>query len=206
MTVAGTAELVQTLVKNGVIRGRDTIDIAYYESLVIAGRDYVLFTNPKQDNGRNLFTLMKVSAAPKDYEIKDGMVTWDSGFNIQGINGVATLSKSKQVIGSLMMPLSSGEEYLVSNSFFTYYIPTQAGSTFVNLPKGSKYFRVHSIAGSHLDDEISNDLAFIIIQQVMKLGQMSEEKRKDTSADGNGYDDYLLNQIRQLINAPNNIS
>lgn len=204
MTIGAIAELIQQLVKNGVVRGRDTLDIAYYESLVITARDYLLFSNTR-DKVAEMFTRFKVSAPPQDYEIKGGVVELEEGFNIQGINGVAGLSKSKEVVCKLMMPISSGEQYLVCDTMFTYYIPTQSQITFVNLPQKAKYLRVHSIAGSRLTDEVSNDLAFVIIQQVFKLGQMSEEKRKDTSADGNGFDDYLQNQIRQFSNSPNNI-
>jgi hypothetical protein len=204
MTVGDIAELVQQLVKGGVVRGRDTLDIAYYENLVISARDFLLFSQTRDKNSE-LFSRIKVTSTPKDYEIKDGVVELEAGYNIQGLNGVAGLSKSKQVICSLMMPLSSGEEYLVCNNFFTYYIPTQSRITFVNKPNDVKYLRVHSIAGSNLDDEISNDLSFLIIQQVMKLGQMSEEKRKDDSADGNGFDDYMKGMIKSYINNPEKI-
>jgi hypothetical protein len=96
MTIGAIAELVQQLVKNGVVRGRDTLDIAYYETLVISARDYLLFSNTR-DKVSEMFTRFKVSAPPHDYEIKGGVVELEQGFNIQGINGVAGLSKSKEV-------------------------------------------------------------------------------------------------------------
>ena len=43
MTIAQGGEFIQRLVKNGVIRGRDTLRKEDYQNLVILARDYILF-------------------------------------------------------------------------------------------------------------------------------------------------------------------
>ncbi len=203
MTIEQTAELIQQIVKNGVVRGRDTLDKSYYEFLVIAARDYVLFSNTK-DKNNELFSRIKVTAPPRDYEINGGLVELPEGFNIQGINGIAGLNRQKDVTCKLMMPLSSGEQYLVCDTFFTYYVPSQRQISFVNLPENVKYLRIHSIAGSHMDDDVSNDVVYLIIKEAVTMLLPTEEIRPDTSADNNAMDDYIRNQIKQFINAPNN--
>jgi hypothetical protein len=147
---------------------------------------------------------MRVTSPPRDYEVKDGRVELPKGFNVQGINGVAGLNAHKQVVSSFMMPISSGEQYLVTDSFFTYYVPSQCDITFVNLKSYVKYLRIHSIAGSHVDDDISNDVVYLIIKEAVSMLLPTEEVRPDTSADNNAMDDYIKNQIKQFINAPNN--
>lgn len=76
---------------------------------------------------------------------------------------------------------------------------------FKNLPFNAKWVRIYNIAGADLNDTVSNDVMWLIIQQAMKLGQLSEEKRKDTSADGAGQDDAIQTQIRLQDNQPNNL-
>jgi hypothetical protein len=203
MTIEQTAELIQQIVKNGTVRGKDTLDKAYYEMITYAARDSVLFSNTL-DKNKELFTRMRVTAPPRDYEIKNGKVELPEGFNVQGINGVAGLTKDKEVAKLLMMPVSSGEQYLVADTFFTYYVPSQREVSFVNLPNNVKYLRIHSIAGSHVDDDVSNDVVYLIIKDVVTMLLQSEEVRPDTSADNNAMDDYIKNQIKQFINAPNN--
>lgn len=203
MNIKGVAELCQSLVRGGVIRGKEPMDISYYEHLVIAARDYFIFEKKKGINP--LFMNMEVTSSITDIDIKGGVAELPSDYNTQGISGAVTLSKSGEVNCDMLLPISGGGQYLVCDSVFSYYIIEKNRITFKNIPKNSAKLRLHSIAGSDVNSEISNDLAFLIIKEVFKLGQASNEKRPDTSADGNPNDDYIANQIRQFINAPDKI-
>lgn len=88
---------------------------------------------------------------------------------------------------------------------FTYYMPLAGSIEFKNLPFNAKKVRLYSVAGADINDNVSNDIMYLILKEVMKLGQMSEEKRKDTSADGNTTDDILQAQIRTQTNVPDQV-
>lgn len=203
MNIKGIAELCQSLVRGGVIRGREAMDISYYEHLVMSARDYFIFEKKKGVNP--LFLNLEVTSSITDIDIKGGVAELPENYNTQGISGAVALSKSDEVNCDMLIPISGGGQYLVCDSVFSYYIIEKNRITFKNLPKGSAKLRLHSIAGSDINSEVSNELAFLIIKEVFKLGQASNEKRPDTSADGNPNDDYIANQIRQFVNAPDKI-
>lgn len=203
MNVKQIAELCQKLVSGGVVRGDYPMDISYYEHLVMTARDYFIFEKKKGISP--LFLNVEVTSSVNDIDIKGGVAMLPQGYNTQGISGAVTLSKSGEVNCDMLIPISGGGQYLVCDSVFAYYVIEKDKITFKNLPKNSSKLRLHSIAGSHVEDEVSNELAYLIVKEVFKLGQASTEKRPDTSADGNSNDEYIANQIRQFINAPDKI-
>ncbi len=204
MNIKQIAELCQKLVSGGVVRGDYPMDISYYEHLVMAARDY--FSCEKKKGTNPLFLNLEVTSSSNDIDIIAGVAILPEGYNTQGVSGAATLSKSGEINCDMLIPISGGGQYLVCDSVFSYYIIEKDRITFKNLPKNSSKLRLHSIAGSHIEDEVSNDLAYLIIKEVFKLGQASNEKRPDTSSDSNPNDDYIANQIRQFINAPDKIA
>jgi hypothetical protein len=204
MTIAQIGELLQRFVKNGTVRGRDTMTKQDYANLAILARDYILFAKKSGDNNM-FFKIADVEAEPKDIEIKSDTVILPIGFNIQGITNVALLDKSETEMPDMVIRVSGGESVNITDKIFIYFILMQKKGTFKNRNGKGYKLRLYTIAGSDPGDQVSNDVAFIIFKECMKIGQMSEEKRKDTSADGNTFDDYLKNQIKQFINAPDNI-
>lgn len=204
MTIFQIGELLQNFVKNGVVRGRDTLSREDYMDLVIIARDHILFGLTK--GGQLVNSDIQISAQERDLPIDNGAVALPSKFNIQGITGMKFLTKADEEIDDMIIPVDAGESNSIVDRLFTYALLTQNSIKFRNKPQNAKKIRLWSMAGSSPDDEVSGDVAFLIFKEVMKLGQMSEEKRKDTSADGNRFDDYLANQIRQFQNAPNNIT
>ena len=203
MTIAQGGEFIQRLVKNGVIRGRDTLRKEDYQNLVILARDYILFQ--KKQGGDLLSSNYSVVSAPKDFPISNHEVLLPNGYNIQGIQNLQLLTKGGQLLETSIFPMPAGLGNIVDN-MFTYYEPMATQIRFKNLPFNAKKVRVYSIAGSDANDTVSNDIMFLIIKETMKLGQLSEEKRKDTSADGNTQDDAIQEQIRQQANNPNQIT
>lgn len=202
-TVEQLGELIQRLVENGVVRSDTKLDIDDYTHLVFSARDYLLY---QRKIGGMTVTNSQVMSAPKIYAIKNSKVELEEGFCVQGIDGAILLDASEGEIDELLVPASPSKKLLLSKTLFTYYLPNTDYIEFVNLPKNARKLKLFTIAGSSAQDVVSEDIAFMIIQQVMKLGQMSEQVRTDTSADGNNFDDYLKNQIRQFMNAPNNIA
>lgn len=202
-TVEQLGELIQRLVENGVIRSDTKLDRDDYTHLVFSARDYLLY----QRKVNNLtLTNSQVVAEPKDYKIDNGKAYWEEGFCIQGIDSAVLLNSGDEEMDDLLLPMAASGKRLVADSIFSYYLINTKYAEFINLPRNSKKIRVYSIAGSSPDDVVSEDIAFMIIQQVMKLGQMSDTAKTDTSADGNNFSDDMKNQIRQLINQPNTIS
>lgn len=202
MTIIQGAELIQTLVKNGVIRGKDTLSREAYVHLVIVARDYILFQ--KKQGGDILTTNASVVSQPKEYPIQNNAVILPKGYNIQGITALELLTKGGNYLEHSIFPLYAGAKNIVDN-MFTYYMPLAGSIEFKNLPFNAKKVRLYSVAGADINDNVSNDIMYLILKEVMKLGQMSEEKRKDTSADGNTTDDILQAQIRTQTNVPNQV-
>lgn len=202
MTLLQGAELIQNLVKNGVLRGKETLKKEHYVYLVSIARDYILFQKNKTSN--NFTTNNSVVSLPKTYKIEQGVISFPNTFNPQGIVSFEILSGAKQEIDITLFPLYAGAKTLVNN-IFSYYIPLANGIEFKNLPNNAKYAKIYSIAGADLNDNISNDIMFLILKEVTNLGNISEQKRKDTSADGNTTDDILQAQIRTQTNVPNQI-
>lgn len=201
-TVRQLGELIQILVENGVINSNTNLTSDDYVHLVFSARDYLLY----QRKLNNLtLTNSQVVQVPKDYAIKDNKIVFEDNFNVQGIDGGVLLDAGGHEMDDMIMPLSHSSSTLVSNSIFSYYLINQDFITFKNLPSNAKKMRLFTIAGSSEDDIVSEDMAFMIIQQVMKLGQMSETAKIDTSQDGNNQDDALRAQVRQLINTPNQV-
>lgn len=202
-TIAQLGELIQRLVENGVIRSDTNLNVDDYSDLVLAARDYLLYQ--RKVNNLNLVNGQVVSK-PKDYPIKDGKVMWEDGFCVQGIDGAVLLDAGGNEMPDLINPISPSTSALIYDSIFSYYIPNTEYCSFKNLPRKAKKLRVFSVAGSSVDDVVSEDLAFMIIQQVFKLGQASDAKKTDSSADGNNWTDDMKAQVRQLINQPNAIA
>ncbi len=202
-TIAQLGELIQRLVENGVIRSDTNLNVDDYSDLVLAARDYLLYQ--RKVNNMDLVNGQVVSA-PKDYPIKDGKVTWEKGFCVQGIDGAILLNSGGEEMCDLINPIAPSASALICDSIFSYYIPNTEYCTFKNLPRKAKKLRIFTIAGSSVDDVVSEDLAFMIIQQVFKLGQASDAQKTDSSADGNNLTDDMKAQIRQLINQPNAIA
>lgn len=202
-TVAQLGELIQRLVENGIIRSDTNLNVDDYSDLVLAARDYLLYQRKVNNLG---LVNSQVVSKPKDYPIKDGKVIWESGFCIQGIDGAILLNAGGEEMCDLINPISPSSSALICDSIFSYYIPNTEYCSFKNLPRKAKQLRVFSIAGSSMDDVVSEDLAFMIIQQVFKLGQSSDAQKTDSSADGNNLTDDIKSQIRQLINQPNAIA
>jgi hypothetical protein len=203
MTIAQIGELLQRFVKNGVVRGQDTLEAEDYQDLAILARDYVIFEMRR--GGASISSDTQVSTDPKYFEIKTKQVVLPKGYSVQGIRGMLFASSNKEEMDDAILPVDGGEKMSISDDIFTYAFITQNLITFRNLPQGAKYLVLYNIAGSSPDDDLPSDVAFLIFKECMKLGQISEEKRKDTSADRNNFDDYLQNQIKQFINAPNKI-
>lgn len=201
MTIIQGAELIQQLVKNGVIRGRDTLTREVYVYLVKTARDYILFQ--KKQTPDILTTNASVVNPPKEYKIQNNMLTLPQGYNIQGITSLELLTNGGDYL-SVPFPLYAGAKNIVDN-MFTYYIPLAGYIEFKNLPYNAKKARIYSVAGSDINDNVSDDIMFLILKEVMKLAGISEEKRKDTSADGNTTDDILQAQIRTQTNVPNQV-
>lgn len=202
MTIIQGAELVQQMVKNGVIRGRDTLTREVYVYLVKTARDYILFQ--KKQTPDILTTNASVVNPPKDYDIQNNMVKLSEGYNIQGITSLELRTKGGEYL-SVPFPLYAGAKNIVDN-MFTYYIPLAGYIEFKNLPFNAKKARIYSVAGSDINDNISDDIMYMILKELMKLAGLSEEKRKDTSADGNTSDDMLQAAIRNQTNVPNQIT
>lgn len=204
MTIRQIGELLQRFVKNGVVRGNDTLTIRDYQNIAILARDYILFDKKRATNSM-VFLQMDVSKE-NQYKIVGEYAELPSGFNVQGISSVTLMTEAKNPLDATLLPVSGAQMNIVTDGLFSYYAPLSNKLKFKNIPQNAYYANVVSLAGTDPDDEVTNDVAFIIFKECMKLGQMSEEKRKDTTADGNKFDDYLQNQIRQFINAPNNIA
>lgn len=204
MTIRQIGELLQRFVKNGVVRGNDTLTIRDYQNIAILARDYILF-DKKRATSSMVFLQMDVSKE-NQYKILGEYAELPSGFNVQGISSVTLMTEAKKPLDATLLPVSGAQFNIVTDGLFSYYAPLHNKLKFKNIPPNAYYANVVSLAGTDPDDEITNDIAFAIFKECMKLGQMSEEKRKDTSADGNKFDDYLQNQIRQFINSPNNVT
>jgi len=136
--------------------------------------------------------------------IKNKRVIFPKGYNPQGISGAELLDSSEYPIDDIF-PIPKNASPLINNSVFTYYKIGQKDIEFKNLPNGAKFLKVWNVCGTSEDDEVSNAVAWLIFQQIMKIGQSSEQIMKDTSADGSGMTDLQRNQIKQLINTPNAI-
>lgn len=203
MTIGQIGELLQRFVKNGVVRGADTLSKEDYMDLAVLARDYILFELRKGGslNGHDT----QVSTDPKFYPIKNKFVALPYAFAIQGIKGIFLANVDKEEIDDMVLMVDAGEKMSISDQIFTYAFVTQNSITLKNIPDSAKYVKLYNIAGSDPEDDLPSDIAFMIFKECMKLGQLSEEKRKDTSADRNNFDDYLQNQIKQFINAPNKI-
>lgn len=201
-SVEQLGELIQRLVENGVIRSDSNLTIDDYTDLVMSARDYLLYQ--RKVNNMELVNGQVVSV-PKDYKIVSGKVTLEEGFCVQGIDGAVLLDGGDNEMCDLITPIAPSASALICDSIFTYYMPNTDYITFKNLPRNAKKIRLFTIAGSSKDDVVSEDIAFMIIQQVFKLGQASDAQKVDTSSDGNNLSDEMKNQIRQLINQPNQI-
>jgi len=202
-TVAQLGWLIQRLVEGGVIRTDTKLDEEDYTDLVFAARDYLLYQ--RKISGFNLINGQTISP-PKDYIIDvDKKVELEKGFSVQGIDGAVLIDGSGNEMSDLLMPMSPSSSALISDSIFTYYLPNTKYITFKNLPTNAKKLRVFRIAGSSPDDIVSDDITFMIIQQIFKLGMDSEKGVADTSADGNTLNDYQKSQVRQMLNQPNEI-
>lgn len=202
-TIGQLGELIQRLVENGVINSNTNLTSQDYTDLVFSARDYILY---QRKVGNLTLTNSQVVQVPKEYDIKNGKAILEENFNIQGIDGAVLIDLSGYEMEDMIMPLSPSASHLISNSIFTYYLPNQSFIEFKNLPKNAKKIKLFTIAGSSEDDIVSEDIAFLIIQQVMKIGQLSEASKLDSSADGNNNEDAIKNQIRQLINQPEAIA
>lgn len=200
-TVRQLGELIQILVENGVINSNTNLTSDDYVHLVFSARDYLLYQ--RKINNLTL-TNSQVVQVPKAIKIINGRATFEENFNVQGIDGAVLLDKGGHKMNEAIYPLSQSAEQLVDN-IFPYYLLSQSYTEFKNLPHGADKIQFYTVAGSSEDDIISEDMAFMIIQQVMKLGQMSETAKVDTSHDGNNQDDALRAQVRQLINTPNTV-
>jgi len=200
MTIAQGGEFIQRLVKNGVVRGRDTLTKYDYMHLVTLARDYILFQ--KKQGGNSFSTNSSVTAIPKVFKIQNGQVVLPQGYNVQGIKTFELLTASEGNLGVSIFPLDAGAKNLVDD-IFVYYIPLAGQIEFKNLPFNAKKIRIYSIAGADLNDTVSNDIMFMIVKEVMKLGGLSEQIRKDTSADGGRTDDMIKAQIESQTNTPN---
>lgn len=203
MTLNQIAELIQRLVKNGVVRGRDTLEVEDYLDTAILARDYILFEARK--GNQMLYMDMGVVNTEHIFPIQNGVVTFTKGYNPQGISGVELLDNSGEDMGILLLPMASSASILVSESLFSYYFISQSGIKFKGIPKEAKHLKAYNVCGASPDDEVNNAIAFMILQQIMKLGQLSEAQPKHTSADGNGFNTMLQEQIRQISDKPNHI-
>lgn len=203
MTIEQIGELLQRFVKNGVVRGAETLSKEDYMDLAVLARDYILF-ELRKGGALNSFDT-QVSTAPKFYPIANKYVELPKGFAIQGLKGIFLTNSDKEELDDMILMVDAGERMSISDDLFTYAFVTQNSITLKNLPNEAKYVKLYNIAGSAPEDDLPSDVAFMIFKECMKLGQLSEEKRKDTSADRNNFDDYLQNQIKQFINAPNKI-
>lgn len=201
-SVEQLGELIQRLVENGIIVGDPNLTVDDYTHLVFSARDYLLYQ--RKATGMEL-TNSHVMNEPKDYKILAGKVVLEKGFCVQGIDGVVLLDAGENELPDLIMPMSPSGISLIANSIFCYYLPNTTYISFKNIPSGAKKLRIYTIAGSSPDDIVSEDLAWMIIQQIFKLGQLAKATKADTSADGNNTDDGLKEQIRQLMNTQNNV-
>lgn len=202
MTIAQIAEQLQRLVKNGVIRGRDTLDIDDYVQLAILARDYVLFELKK--GNEMAYMDLEVTNVEHILPILNQKVELPSGYNAQGISGAELLNSSHEPIGDVF-PIPKNASPIIRSTLFSYYLIGQTDISFKNKPNEAKFFKVWNLCGSSIDDEVSNSVAWLIFQQIFKIGQISETAQKDTSADGSGMSDAMREQIKQLINSPNSI-
>jgi len=203
MTLLQGAELVQNLVKNGLVRGDDTLKKEHYVYLIAIARDYILFQ--KKGTTFQYSTNSSVVNKPKEYEIKNGVATLPPTLNMQGIVSIALLNTHKQPIDNDIFPLYAGAKSIVSN-MFSYYIPLASAIEFLNIPTQAKYVQIYSISGADLNDNVSNDIMFLIIKEVINIGFNSEKQiNKDTTADGVGLADIIQTQIREANNTPNKI-
>jgi hypothetical protein len=202
MTTAQIAEQLQRLVKNGVIRGRDTLDADDYMQLAILARDYVLFELKKGND--MAYMDLEVTNVEHILPIKNQKVEFPSGYNAQGISGAELLDSSEEPVGDIF-PIPKGASPLIRNTVFSYYQIGQTGITFRNIPNTAKFLKIYNVCGASPDDEVSNAVAWLIFQQIYKLGTQSEQIQKDTSADGSGMSDAMREQIKQMINTPNSI-
>ena len=204
MTTAQIAEQLQRFVKNGIIRGRDTLDDDDYMQLTILARDYVLF-ELKRGNDMAYMDL-EVTNVEHILPIKNQRVIFPKGYNAQGISGAELLDSSECPTDDIF-PIPKNASPLINNSLFTYYKIGQSDIEFKNLPSNAKFLKLWNVCGTDIDDEISNSVAWLIFQQIMKIGQSSEQlmKDKDTSADGSGMSDMVREQIKQLINHNNGV-
>lgn len=200
MTIAQGGEFIQRLVKNGFVRGRQTLTKQDYMNFVILARDYFLFQ--KKQGGYSFSTNSSVTSIPKIYKIQNGQVILPQGYNVQGIKTFELLSASEQRLGHSIFPLDAGARNLVDD-IFTYYVPMAGLIEFKNLPFNAKKVRIYSLAGADINDTVSNDLMFLIVKEVFKIAGLSEQVRKDTSADGGGTDDMIKAQIEAQTNVPN---
>lgn len=197
MTLEQIAELLDRFVKDGVIRGRETIDKRDFLDLGIIARDYILFELKKGNEA--LYLELQVVNTEHILPIEGGKVTFPHGYNPQGISGIAELlDNSKNPIDTLLIPMAQGSEPLVSSSVFSHYFIGQKIVTFRNIPKNAKFLKLNNICGTDPNDELNNAIAFLIFKEVMKLGQLSEAtKNFDTSADGNPFNDMVKAQLQQ---------
>ena len=197
MTIGQGGEFLQRLVKNGVIRGRDTLNKKDYQHLVMLARDYILFQ--KSNIGELLSTNYSVVSKPKVYDIQSGFVTLPTSLNIQGVVRLQLLTKGEEVIGKTIFPLYAGSNAM--DDIFTYSQLIAGGIILLNIPYNAKKVKVYNIAGADENDTVSNDIIYLILKEAMKIGEISEQKRKDTSADGNTADDLLKAEIEKNTNA-----
>ena len=196
MTLEQIAELLDRFVKDGVIRGRETIDKRDFLDLGIIARDYILFELKKGNEA--LYLELQVVNTEHILPIEGGKVTFPHGYNPQGISGAELLDNSENPIDTLLLPMAQGSQQLVSSSVFSYYFIGQKIVTFRNVPKNAKFLKVYNVCGTDPNDELNNAIAFLIFKEVMKLGQLSEAtKNFDTSADGNPFNDMVKAQLQQ---------
>ena len=196
MTLEQIAELLDRFAKDGVIRGRETLDKRDFLDLGIIARDYILFELKKGNEA--LYLELQVVNTEHILPIEGGKVTFPEGYNPQGISGAELLDNSQNSIDTLLLPMAQGSQQLVSSSVFSYYFIGQKIVTFRNVPKNAKFLKVYNVCGTDPNDELNNAIAFLIFKEVMKLGQLSEAtKNFDTSADGNPFNDMVKAQLQQ---------
>ncbi len=201
MKIFQLAKLTLELHKEGVIRTDYGLEIEHVTAIILLARGYLI-----EQKKINKTAYSQVAPASTTIDIVGSKAMFPIGFDSSTVNGILLVNTNDDIMCDNVSMLNQQQKNLVCDSIYIYYIVTQKGIEFINLPMDATKVNVLQSSSSTEDDEVSLDIAYLIMQETFKLLRVAETDKKDSSINMNSTSDLVKEQLRSLQNNPNNIN
>jgi hypothetical protein len=196
MTFRQIGEMILKFSSNGDIRGSNNMNGIDYANYAILASDSLI------SRGKVQQSMISVnSPKPIDIDIVNDTFILPKSINVTNIDAIKIIDEKGNPICDTISKINPIQSSNVCNMPFKYFYVSGNEGTLINKPNNAKMVRVFQYSGSTLDSEVSNEIAYMIVVDAIKLARALDQKDlTDTTIDGASIKDLVQQQLKQTNN------